>query len=116
MTSSSRAAWTGSLAAIAALLLIMVFPASSAAQPAGIAGRVIEATDHRPVTGQPVTLSTYRGDTRRSTASTTTDALGGFSFGPPPTDATGFQLTTTFRGGIYRTPLTRSSIRTRPSP
>ena len=106
MTRSSRAARTGSLTAMAALLLIMVFPASSAAQPAGIAGHVIQATDHRPVAGQPVTLSTYRGETRLSTASATTDALGGFSFGPPPTDATGFQLTTTFRGGIYRTPLT----------
>ncbi|MGZ6544575.1 MAG: hypothetical protein ACXVEI_04615, partial [Actinomycetota bacterium] len=106
MTRSSRAARTGSLTALAALMLIMVLPASSAAQPAGIAGHVIQATDHRPVAGQPVTLSTYRGETRLSTASTTTDALGVFSFGPPPTDATGFQLTTTFRGGIYRTPLT----------
>ena len=106
MTRSSRATRTGSLATLTALLLIIVFPAASAAQPAGIAGHVIEATDHRPVAGQPVTLSTYRGETRLSTASATTDALGGFSFGPPPTDATGFQLTTTFRGGIYRTPLT----------
>jgi hypothetical protein len=92
-----------------ALLLLMVFsvfPAASAAPTAGIAGHVIQAADHRPVAGQPVTLSTYRGETRLSTASATTDALGGFSFGPPPTDATGFQLTTTFRGGIYRTPLT----------
>ena len=94
------------MTALRSLMVFPRFPRGERRADRGITGHVIQATDHRPVAGQPVTLSTYRGESRLSTASTTTDALGGFSFGRAPTDATGFQLTTTFRGGIYRTPLT----------
>ncbi len=108
MTRSTRAARTRSLGATAALLLLLAFPAATAgASPAGITGRVVDATAHRSVAGQQVTFSTYRGEKRLSTTSATTDTHGAFSFGPPSSDATGFQLTTTYRGGTYRTPLTQ---------
>ncbi len=108
MTRTSRCARTTSLAAMIALLVFVTLPAAAvtpSSQP--IAGRVVDATHHRPVADQPVTLSTYRGETRLSTASATTDPRGAFSFAAPAPNATSFQVTTTYRGGSYRSPLTQ---------
>jgi hypothetical protein len=107
MTRSTRVAHRFP-AAMAMLLILLAFPSmGAAASPPGIWGRVVDATHHRPVAGQPVTLATFRGETRLSTAESTTDGRGAFSFDPAPSKATGFQVLTTFQGGTFRSPITQ---------
>ena len=102
-----RSVRTAALAAIiGALLPLAPIPALAATSTPSITGKVVDVTHHRPVADQPVTLLLYRGQTRLPTTSTTTDASGSFSFASPSVSATGFQITTAYRGGTYRTPLT----------
>ena len=106
MTCSTRVAHR--FPATAVLLFLLAFPPTTAgASPVGISGRVIDATHDRPVADQAVTLATFQGESRLSTAESTTDAHGAFSFDPAPSNATGFQVLTTFQGGTYRSPITQ---------
>ena len=114
MKGTIRLVRTAASAAIGTLLLVASLPAMAATSTPSITGRVVDATHHRPVADQPVTLLLYRNQTRLSTTSTKTNANGAFWFASPTVSATGFQVATTYQGGTYRTPLIQLGDSTSP--
>lgn len=103
-----------SLVLVAAVALAWGSAASASASPLGVRGTVIDATTHRPVPDQRVLLVAYAGETQVSSVAGRTDPQGSVSFDAPPSNATGFQLVTTYRGGTYRTPVTQTDGAAKP--
>lgn len=93
-------------ALLSSVALLIAVPTAPAGAAPGVTGTVVDATADRPVSGQRVLLLAYKGETPLSSTAEVTDARGRATFDAPPSNATGYQLVTTYRGGTYRSPLT----------
>jgi hypothetical protein len=99
---------TIALLTVVPLLMALATAPGRAAGAAGVTGIVVDATVERPVPAQRVLLLAYEGETPLASTAGVTDARGRVTYGALPSNATSYQLVTTFRGGTYRSPMTEA--------